>query len=248
MKRERNEKLEVEKKTKSKTKKVALFLDAFCIIALGICMIGAPLGKIVMLIITLVLMIAFVTWLCKHFLYQVCIDDEYMKVSERYTNEYLAKEECLEVIPIDSNEYKGLIIDYLPRRAKFYAKFITADQIEIFIQFNGEDERLPLRTISNLYFQKYYVFKREIEEKVRKKFGLEKNEYVEVIATPSEDEPLAKEWLEKTEKAKVRYLAKEVGQGKIAVIIANDKKEQIGGEVIYKNYYTFYKNYEPKNT
>lgn len=247
MKIERNEKLEVEKKAESRMKKFRLILYAICIIPIGISMIGATLSKIIAIIIALVFLIALVTWLCKEILYPLYIQDEYKQISKRYTNEHLAKEDYLEVIPIDSDEYKGLIIDYLPRRAKFYAKFITDDQIKIFIQFNGEDETLTLCTISNLYFKEYYVFKKEIEEKVRKKFKFEKDKYVEVIAAPSEDEPLAKEWLEKTEKAKVRYLAKEVEQGKIVVIVANDKKEQIGGEVIYKNYYTFYNNYEPKN-
>lgn len=247
MKRERNEKLEVEKKAKSRTKKLSLFLYAFCIIAMGISMIMQPLSKIIVIIIALVFMLVMVTLLSKYFLYPIAIQDEYLKVSKRYANEYLMKEDYLEVIPIDSNEYKGLIIDYLPRRAKFYAKFIKTDLIKIFIQFNGEEEKLTLRDINALYFKEYYVFKKEIEEKVRKKFHFEKDKYVEVIAAPSEDEPIAKEWIEKTEKTKVRYLAKEVEQGKIVVIVANDKKEQIGGEVVYKNYYTFYNNYEPKN-
>lgn len=247
MKRERNEELEVEKKAKRKTKKVALFLYAFCIIAMGISMIMQPLSKIIVIIIALVFMLVMVTLLSKYFLYPIAIQDEHLKVSKRYANEYLMKEDYLEVIPINSKEYKGLIIDYLPRIAKFYAKFIADDVIKIFIQFNGEEEKLTLRNINPLYFKEYYVFKKEIEEKVRKKFNFEKDKYVEVIAAPSEDEPIAKEWLEKTKKAKVRYLAKEIEQREIIVIVANDKKEQIGGEVVYKNYYTFYNNFEPKN-
>lgn len=246
MKRERNEELEVEKKAKRKTKKVALFLYAFCIIAMGICMVGEPLSKIIAIIIAIIL-ITFVTWMCKDLVYTIFIQEEHMKISKKYANEYLMKEDYLEVIPIDSNEYKGLIIDYLPRRAKFYAKFIAYDVIKIFIQFNGEEEKLTLKDINPLYFKEYYVFKKEIEERVRKKFNFEKDKYVEVTAAPSEDEPIAKEWVEKTEKAKAKYLAKEVEQGKIIVIVTNDKKEQIGGEVVYKNYYTFYNNFEPKN-
>lgn len=247
MKKERDEKLKIEKVAKNKTRRVIVIMDVIICVIWAMVFIPAMPASIVLAIISIILMIAFANWFLKISFYPTYISEEEDKISKEYVSKYLKSETETEVIPIKSRYYKGLITDILPRKARFYAIMLNDDYVKIFIKFNEDTEEVYFEKIYQIYFKKYYVVKEELASRIREKFNFEEGKKIEVIASPNENYgPLAKEWLEKTEKAKARYYAQE-NEGKILVEVANENGEIVGEPVKYENYYAFYSNYEPKN-
>lgn len=247
MKKERDEKLKIEKVAKNKTRRTIVIMDVIICVIWAMVFIPAMSSSVVLEIISIILMIAFVNWFLKISLYQTYISEDEHKISKEYVSKYLKSETETEIIPIASNYYKSLITDILPRKARFYAIMFNDDYVEIFIKFNEDTEEVYFDKIHQVYFKKYYVVKEELASRIREEFNFEEDKKIEVIASPNEKyAPLAKEWLEKDSKVKARYYAKE-SEGKILVEVANENGKIVGEPVKYENCYAFYSNYEPKD-
>lgn len=77
-------------------------------------------------------------------LLKVAFEDlEMCKESERYVQQNLSKEHCVEVIPIrDHTQYENFVTEELVKRAKFYAQIMSDGTVMISIKFNNEEDRI----------------------------------------------------------------------------------------------------------
>lgn len=70
-------------------------------------------------------------------------NSETFEESERYVQQNLSKEYCVEVIPIrDEPEHENFLTKELVKRAKFYAQIMSYGTVMISIQFNNESDRI----------------------------------------------------------------------------------------------------------
>ena len=246
MVKERNEKLEIEKVAKNKTKKVIIIMDVIIFVIMVGISIPAKILSITA-IISIIFVIAVMNLLLKVAFFSTYVSEEEHRISKEYVSKYLKLETETEVIPIKSRYYKSFVTDILPRKGRFYAIMANEEYVKIFIKFNKHNEEVYFETLHQIDFKKYYVVKEELASRVREEFNLEEGKSVEVIASPTEkDNQLAKEWLEKSENVKVRYYAQEK-DSKILVEVANESGKIVSDEPVkYANYYAFYSNYEPK--
>lgn len=78
----------------------------------------------------------------KPFLKVAFEDLEMCKESERYVQQNLSKDHCVEVIPIRNHtQYENFVTEELVKRAKFYAQIMSDGTVMISIKFNNEEDR-----------------------------------------------------------------------------------------------------------
>lgn len=82
---------------------------------------------------------------------------EIIKESEKYVQQNLSKEYCVEVIPIkDEPQYENFLTKELVKRAKFYAQIMNDDTIMISIKFNGEKDKVYYSELYSGDFTTYF--------------------------------------------------------------------------------------------
>lgn len=68
---------------------------------------------------------------------------EIIKESEKYVQQNLSKEYCVEVIPIrDEPRHENFLTKELVKRAKFYAQIMSDGTVMISIKFNNESDSI----------------------------------------------------------------------------------------------------------
>lgn len=78
---------------------------------------------------------------------------EMCKESEKYVQQNLSTEYCVEVIPIkDDPEHENFVTKELVKRAKFYAQIMEDGTVMISIKFNNENDRIFYGGLEAEYF------------------------------------------------------------------------------------------------
>lgn len=68
---------------------------------------------------------------------------EIFEESEKYVQQNLSKEYCVEVMPIkDEPQHENFLTKELVKRAKFYAQIMSDGTVMISIKFNNESDRI----------------------------------------------------------------------------------------------------------
>lgn len=78
--------------------------------------------------------------------------------SKILVDDNLSTETMLKVVLIKNDEYKKDFFIDLATRAQFYA-IIEEEKVEIFIQYNGEENYIPFEELEKEYFNYYYRVK-----------------------------------------------------------------------------------------
>ena len=97
----------------------------------------------IMCCIVIFLSFGIIPFVLKPFLKISFEDLEICKESEKYVQQNLSKEYCLEVIPIkDEPQHENFLTKELVKRAKFYAQIMSDGTVMISIKFNNESNRI----------------------------------------------------------------------------------------------------------
>ena len=77
-------------------------------------------------------------------LFKIALErSEIFEESEKYVQQNLSKEYCVEVIPIkDEPQHENFLTKELVKRAKFYAQIMSDGTVMISIKFNNESDRI----------------------------------------------------------------------------------------------------------
>lgn len=91
-------------------------------------------------------------------LLRVYSEEEECEKSKTLVDDNLSTETMLKVVLIKNDEYKKDFFIDLATRAQFYA-IIKEEKVEIFIQYNGEENYIPFEELEKGYFNYYYRVK-----------------------------------------------------------------------------------------
>ena len=134
-------------KVSQKVFSAVLFMES--IVAAGILFIiildnySNNLGPMTIVSIVVLLLFGIIPFVLKPFLKISFEDLEICKESEKYVQQNLSKEHCVEVIPIkDDPQHEDFLTKELVKRAKFYAQIMSDGTVMISIKFNNESNRI----------------------------------------------------------------------------------------------------------
>lgn len=134
-------------KVSQKVFSAVLFMES--IVAAGILFIiildnySNNLGPMTIVSIVVLLLFGIISFVLKPFLKISFEDLEICKESEKYVQQNLSKEHCVEVIPIkDDPQHEDFLTKELVKRAKFYAQIMSDGTVMISIKFNNESNRI----------------------------------------------------------------------------------------------------------
>lgn len=148
-------------KVSQKVFSAVLFMES--IVAAGILFIiildnySNNLGPMTIVSIVVLLLFGIIPFVLKPFLKISFEDLEICKESEKYVQQNLSKEHCVEVIPIkDDPQHEDFLTKELVKRAKFYAQIMSDSTVIISIKFNNESDRIYYGGLYSKDFTRYF--------------------------------------------------------------------------------------------
>ncbi len=148
-------------KVSQKVFSAVLFIES--IVAAGILFIiildnySNNLGPMTIVSIVVLLLFGIIPFVLKPFLKISFEDLEICKESEKYVQQNLSKEHCVEVIPIkDEPQHEDFLTKELVKRAKFYAQIMSDGTVMISIKFNNESNRIYYGGLYSKDFTRYF--------------------------------------------------------------------------------------------
>ena len=148
-------------KVSQKVFSAVLFMES--IVAAGILFIiildnySNNLGPMTIVSIVVLLLFGIIPFVLKPFLKISFEDLEICKESEKYVQQNLSKEHCVEVIPIkDDPQHEDFLTKELVKRAKFYAQIMSDSTVMISIKFNNESNRIYYGGLYSKDFTRYF--------------------------------------------------------------------------------------------